>query len=92
MEKGTYKIYAGLGGGFGGANYITTEDNLTEDEAYQWAYEEACEIYESYSTNVQARGISQIMEEEDCDESDAEDYYNNERENWLSYYIEKVED
>ena len=34
MEKGTYKIYAGLGGGFGGANYITTEDNLTKDEAY----------------------------------------------------------
>ena len=43
-----YKIYAGLGGGFGGAQYIGTETFESEQAAYDYAFECACEEYDSY--------------------------------------------
>jgi len=42
-----YRIFAGLGGGFGGANYQYTEEFKSEDEANDAAYIEACQIYDS---------------------------------------------
>ena len=43
-----YKIFAGLGGGFGGATYITTIDNVEKSDAELEAYEKACNIYYNY--------------------------------------------
>ena len=34
-----YKVYAGLGGGFGGAKYIETVEAANEEEATDIAYE-----------------------------------------------------
>ena len=45
---GYYKIYAGLSGGFGGANYIDTLEFENEDAANDYAFESACELYYSY--------------------------------------------
>ena len=84
-----YKIYAGLGGGFGGATYQMTEDYASIDEAL--------EEYESYE------GMHGIMSWEDCREDLEEsgfDYndesvdsrYQEELESWLSYYVEPAED
>jgi hypothetical protein len=42
-----YRIFAGLGGGFGGAHYLYTEEFKTEQDANDAAYMEACDIYES---------------------------------------------
>lgn len=41
-----YKIYAGLGGGFGGAFYCYTGEYKDTKEAEKDAYDEACEIFE----------------------------------------------
>lgn len=43
-----YKIYAGLGGGFGGAQYHGTYDFSSQEEADRYAYDLAWEEYESY--------------------------------------------
>lgn len=43
-----YKIYAGLGGGFGGATYQMTEDYASIDEALEDAYNLSVEEYQSY--------------------------------------------
>ena len=40
-----YNIYAGLGGGFGGANYIGTMDCKSLEDAYALAREYAIEEY-----------------------------------------------
>ena len=45
---GYYKIYAGLGGGFGGAEYLWTDQYTSEDEAVECAYNQACELYYNY--------------------------------------------
>lgn len=44
-----YNIYAGLGGGFGGANYIGTMDCKSLEDAYALAREYAIEEYDFYS-------------------------------------------
>lgn len=46
MKK--FKIYAGLGGGFGGADYIDTLEFNNKDEALDYAYQEAVYIKESW--------------------------------------------
>lgn len=43
-----FKIYAGLGGGFGGANYHGTYEYSNIDEALNYAYNLALEEYQSY--------------------------------------------
>ena len=55
-----YKIYAGLGGGFGGATYQMTEDYASIDEALKDAYNLSVEEYQSYE------GMHGIMSWEDC--------------------------
>lgn len=48
MNKYNYNIYVGLGGSFGGANYVGTI-YATEDEAYKLAIELGNEEFETYS-------------------------------------------
>lgn len=101
-----YNIYAGLGGGFGGANYQYTTLCETEDEALDEAYERACEEYEQYEglhglpgwedatrEYCEELGISQ-EELEDTDEEFLAigEYYNEARENWLAYHIVPTEE
>ena len=89
MDK--YNIYAGLGGGFGGATYkFTTEANSLE-EAEDIAYQEAVEEYEEYEglhglkTWIDcAEELGVDIEEEDSE--DVDDLYNSEIESWIDYY------
>lgn len=90
-----YNIYAGLGGGFGGATYQYTADCKDKDEASDLAYQAAIEEYESYE------GLHGIKTWEDCRDDIAEEddvlpeevsddavdvMYNEERENWIDFY------
>lgn len=90
-----YNIYAGLGGGFGGAIYQYTTDCEDFDKAEEEAYQTAIEVYESYE------GLHGIKSWSDCREDIAEEYdiqveevsedavdvwYQEEREDWLDYY------
>ena len=92
-----YKIYAGLGGGFGGATYQATEDYASMDEALADAYNLAVEEYQSYE------GMYGIMSWEDCredleesgfdyDDETVDNRYQEELESWLSYYVEPEEE
>ena len=61
-------IGSGLGGGFGGQkNFEVIEANSLED-AEKWAWENACEEYESYAGMYGLRDINQIMEEDGIEE------------------------
>lgn len=67
-----YNLYAGLGGGFGGASYHTTKEYGTADEAETEARALAIEEYESYE------GSHGILSEEDitaeyCEENGIEE-------------------
>jgi hypothetical protein len=85
-----YRIFAGLGGSFGGAQEQGVLTFSDEDEAISAAYQEACQIYESYEGLHGLRTVREIMEEEECSMEFAEDIYYEERQNWLNYYVELV--
>ena len=85
MKK--FKIYAGLGGGFGGATYSYTDEFESEDEASKAAWESAIESYEGYCGLHGLREVGDIMEEDKVDEDEAIEIYNEERETWLDYYV-----
>ena len=93
-----YNIYAGLGGGFGGAEYKGTIDCKTFDDATQIAYELAIEEYESYAgmkglKSYDEVAIDYLIEEniiDNEDESDEEyvtELYNDTVESWLDYFV-----
>ena len=98
MKK--YKIYAGLEGGFGGAKYIDTIDAESEEEAINFA--RSCAIDE-YLSHEGSSGLlmslidcyETILKEprlsKDIDES-AMEYYIQEMESWLIYYVEEVKE
>lgn len=90
-----FKIYAGLGGGFGGANYEGTYEFDHQDDALEYAYQRAIECYESYEGNYG------ILDWEECKEACAEsgwsdddctvdDYYQEEIESWIDYYVDSA--
>lgn len=88
-----FKIYAGLGGGFGGANYHGTYEYNSMDDAQDDAYQLALEEYQSYE------GCHGIMSWQDCyedlrdsfgeepDEEDVDLHYREEIESWISCYV-----
>ena len=57
-----FKIYAGLSGGFGGANYHGTYEYESIDDALKEAYLLAEEEYQSYE------GCHGILSYADCEE------------------------
>lgn len=94
-----YNIYAGLGGSFGGANYLYTTLCENEDEASNEAFQAACEEYESYAgihglpTYEDARDAA--LEEnlgEEPDESLVKEIYTSFIEDWVDYYCVSTED
>ena len=93
-----FKIFAGMGGSFGGAQYHGTYEYADIEEATQAAYLKAEEEYQSYE------GYHGILSYADCEEdlqdsgfidgdmSDDEiedmvySHYREEIESWVSYY------
>jgi hypothetical protein len=82
-----YKIYFGLGGGYGGARYDSTEEFDNEEEAEEYAYERACETFESYNGLYGLQTVEEIMKEEGVDEEYAEEMWNEQRDNWVDYRV-----
>lgn len=89
-----YDLYAGLGGGFGGANliYKGAEYNNIE-EATNAAYEYAVEEYQSYEGYHGLTSYGDIKENpeeyglcEDPEEEDINEVYTEEMESWIEYY------
>ncbi len=99
MKK--FKIYAGMGGSFGGASYHCTIEAKDEGEALKYAYQLAEEEYQSYE------GYHGIMSWEDCEEDLREsgmledlteneyedvitEHYINEIESWVEFYVKET--
>lgn len=82
----TWEIYSGLGGGYGGANFIRLFSG-SRNAAESLAYQEAVEIYESHVGNGGLRTEDEIMDEDGVDEEEARQIYNEEMEDWLDYYV-----
>ena len=89
-----YNLYAGLGGGVGGANLVFKGAEYNDiEEATEAAYEYAAEEYQSYEgyhgltsyndikENPEEYGLDENPEAEDVDE-----VYTEEVENWIEYY------
>ena len=89
-----YNLYAGLNGGFGGANLVFKGAEYNDiKEATKAAYEYAVEEYQSYEgyhgltsyndikENPEDYGLDENPEAEDVDE-----VYTEEVENWIEYY------
>lgn len=83
--KNLFIVGWGLAGGFGGAKNYEVIEAETEEAASEYAWEQACEYYESYVGNYGLRTVEQIMEEEGYSDEEAEEQYSEERENWLDY-------
>lgn len=96
-----YKIYYGLGGSFGGAQYQYTDEFNSKAEAEEQAYIDACEEYDNMSGLHGLRSWLECQEEAEQDFGDitednqsqlddlTEQIYNEERESWLDYYVEE---
>lgn len=93
-----FEIFAGLNGGFGGAQSLGIFDFDDEEEALQEARNAAIEEYESYE------GCHGILSREECKEDLIESFgieyatednvdiaYLEEIESWIEYYVEEVE-
>lgn len=87
QEVGDWAIFAGLGGGFGGASFQEVVTG-TKEEANRDAYQKAIEIYDSYEGTGGLRTTDEIMEEDGLEEEDAQYAYEEERESWLDYWVE----
>lgn len=86
-----YNIYAGLGGGYGGATYKGTLRNVTEKEAYDCAYQMASEEYDSYS-DVGGYSWEEMLEDANGDEDAAREIENENRESWIDYWAVQVDE
>lgn len=89
-----FDIYAGLGGGFGGAHFHLTDEFDSEEEAVEYAHYLAVEEYKSYE------GCNGILSWEDCKQDliesygsidydeEVDDYYLHEIEAWIEYWAD----
>lgn len=97
-----YEIYAGLGGGFGGAQYQCTEQFECKEDAEEKAYWLAKEEYESMEglngleSYEDALNEAREQEGDDCSEDEikdlADEIYNEYVENWIEYWAEEVDE
>lgn len=84
-----FKIHYGLAGGFGGANESEIVEVESEEEAEEHAYELACECYEQYDGSNGLMTVEEIMEEYGCDEAEGQCIWEQERDSWLDYRVQK---
>jgi hypothetical protein len=92
-----FKIYAGLGGGFGGSDYLGIHEFPNEDEAFDYAYESASEEYDGYAGLHGLRDRDEIIQEFieqgfELDEEEIDIAYSEEKESWLDYDVKQVPD
>jgi hypothetical protein len=101
-----YRIFAGLGGGFGGEQYQYAEDFHNEKDANDAAYQEACQIYESQEGcgidgwNEFMNEARQEISEEDFEDDEAgyesaleewaKQASDEARETWVDYHAELI--
>lgn len=91
-----FEIYAGLGGGFGGASYVETIEANTREEAEEYARQCAIDDYESYEGSHGILSRDDVFEDliesfgEEPLEEDVDLKYMEEVEGWIVYYVEKV--
>lgn len=97
-----FKIYAGLSGGFGGAQFQGIWEFADKNEAESQAYDLAYEEYESYGGHHGLYTWESMREEiadykyngdVDAVPNDEVDLsYNEDVESWLTYYVKEVPD
>lgn len=91
-----FEIYAGLGGGFGDANYVETIEANTREEAEEYARQCAIDDYESYEGSHGILSRDDVFEDliesfgEEPLEEDVDLRYMEEVEGWITYYVEEV--
>lgn len=91
-----YKIWYGLGGGFGGARNFEIIDCENEDMAMTIGWELACEEYDSYAGLHGLDDLDDVARDNDLDLDISENFekaemiYNDQRESWLDYRVEIV--
>ena len=93
-----YKIYAGLGGSFGGATYQHTDEFKTEEDALDFAYALAGLMYDRLEGLYGLPSWEDIRDElsdsygldEEPSEDDIYELYMERRDNWLDYKVERV--
>lgn len=78
----TWYIRYGMGGGYGGSGDWEETTADTEDEANEWAYESACEEFESSGEFDYDDFREEYPDASDEDEWEA---YCQERESWIAY-------
>lgn len=96
MKK--YDIYAGLGGGFGGAHLVAEAEEFENQEAaVKYAYECALEEYQSYEGCYGIVSYGDILNypedyglEDGFTEEDVQEIYQEEIESWITYCVEEV--
>lgn len=93
-----YKIYAGLGGSFGGATFQYVDDFDNEDEALDAAHDKAIEEYESYEGCHGLMDLEDVRDDlresfgEEPDEDIIMKRYIEEVESWIDYRVEEYEE
>lgn len=92
-----FKVYAGLGGGFGGAHYHGTYEYDSQEEALKDAYRLAEEEYQSYEGHHGILSYDDCLEDmresgwisDDMTDAEIEDavasHYLEEIESWIVY-------
>ena len=92
-----FEIYAGLSGGFGGANYIKTEEYNSFEEAEEDARNLAIEDYQSYegchgitSKEDIWNNLADYGLDENATDEEIEVVYNEEIESWIDYKVKEV--
>ncbi len=88
-ENTTQKYYIeyGVGGGINSKNSEVI-DAKSEDDASTYAWQMACQDYDNYAGMNGIRDVSDIVEEDEVDEEEAQMIFNEERESWLDYSAE----
>ena len=91
-----YKIYAGMSGGFGGANYIGTYEFDTYELAEEFAYREAEAEYQSYEGSHGILHWHECKEDQwdsldfEPEDEDVDFRYREEIESWIDYEVEEA--
>lgn len=91
-----FEIFAGLSGGFGGAQSHGIYEYENEAEAVKDAYQLAVEDYESYGGSHGLMDWDMCKEDliesfgEDVTDEDVSMHYQEEMESWLSYYAVEI--
>lgn len=98
MEDRVFKIYAGLGGSFGGADYIGTYTFADYSEAEDFAYHEALDAYKMYEGSngllSYADCLDELKDELPDDgtlEDAAEEVYLNYVSDWIEFHAIEIE-